>query len=184
MGNGTEASGPGPWIRGAVWALGLGLGVVVALGSALYSDLRADSMERYGRCSERITDVSRRKQALSDNFRQLALEVATLAEHANNNDYASKGLAQKLEKADARLQKLATNANARPDPFTGTEGRALERRIDRLELTGEKVTMFMTQVAQLQKDFSEVQGFYRRQVLPLIEQSNALQQQRIQQNMQ
>jgi hypothetical protein len=34
---------------------------------------------------------------------------------------------------DARLDVLSTNANARPDPFTGTEGRELERRITALE---------------------------------------------------
>lgn len=175
MATSQTVAGPGPWIRGAVWALGLGLGVVVALFGNLLSDLRADSVERHGRCLERITDVSQRKQALGQVVDRLAREVAGNSEHIKDH-------IDRVRKAESRLHALSSNANSRPDPFTGTEGRQLERRIDRLEMTSEKVNLFIGQVGQIKKEFAEVEGFYRRSVLPLIEQSNSLQQQRIQQN--
>lgn len=39
----------------------------------------------------------------------------------------------RIERLEAQVHEITTRATARPDPFTGTMGRALESRIERLE---------------------------------------------------
>ena len=124
---------PSHWVRGAVWAMGLGLGVVIALGSALYSDLRSDAFERYKRLEQRLDESSRRKQELRKELAFQARTLSGLEEHVYAHDATADEWKSRIQTTEQRIRDLATDTTARPDSFTGSEGRVLSGRISVLE---------------------------------------------------
>ena len=55
----------------------------------------------------------------------------------------------RIEANTDKLGQLATDAGARPDPFTGADGRGLERRIDVLERLPDRMKYFETRLEQI-----------------------------------
>lgn len=144
--------GPSQWVRGAVWAVGVGLGLVTLLFGALYNNERSVNAERHNRLSERITEVSRRKQQIGTRQDKLAREISVLSEHTSDHDESAKEWQNRIRELERHLRTLQSNPNARPDPWTGTEGRAEARRVDRLELTVSKFEFLIPVVIQTQEE--------------------------------
>ena len=86
---------------------------------------------------------------LADHDRQLRDQGYTVERHAQyivEHDQDSDRLYQRLGTVESRLVDLSVDARARPDPFTGQDGKALrelidqvERRVDSLERCCDKV---------------------------------------------
>lgn len=124
---------PSHWVRGAVWALGLGLSIIIAFGSALYSDLRSDAFERYERLEQRVSEISRRKQELRKELARQARTLSGLEEHVYAHDSSANEWKSRIQGAEQRIRDLTTNTASRPDAVTGSEVRVLSGRLSVLE---------------------------------------------------
>lgn len=100
----------------------------------------------------------------------LARTMESSAAHASD---ASREIAR-IDRHEKRLTELETSIHSRPDPFTGTEGRTLERRIDQLELKAQHIGSNSERIALVEEN----QRSYQAAMIPLIQQSNSLQLQR------
>mgnify|MGYP001547381064 CR=1 FL=1 len=121
---------------------------------------------------------------IESELRQLRVDVAENSAHRVEHDRNAEEWKQRIRLNESGLRELTNNASARPDPFTGTEGRQLERRIDILERLPAQLKRLRSDIDRLHKMNSEDRTYYRQNVVPLIEQSNLLQIQRIQEQMQ
>lgn len=156
---------PNAWVRGAVWALGAGLGVVIALGGALYTDMRSDVVERADDLGERIAEISRRKQLITAKVHELDRAVSALEARLSDHKQSAEEWKSRIERTERGIHELSSVATARPDPFTGTEGRALERRLDALELRHGASEKWVAEIARLRKELSELQMYWRRMMM-------------------
>lgn len=150
------------------------VGLVIPIfvsGLAGYSSFMVDSVRR------EHDDLTKRVVALEGLVSGLMQSVARTLQHVELHTEEKNHWIARIEENSKLLHSLAKDSAARPDPFTGTEGRQLERRIDALEQIAELVKWLKSQVEEMRKDMRETEGYYRRQVLPLIEQSNSLQMQ-------
>lgn len=147
-----ENKGPNGWIRGAVWAIGLSLGVVTMLFSALYNAERSISIERHDDTEQRIEDISRRKQLIAVNVGKLQREVSTLAERVDDHNSTSEEWKNRITSIERILYKLQSDSSARPDPWTGTEGRAEARRVDRIEVL---IGLLQSQINEIKEEISQ-----------------------------
>ena len=102
----------------------------------------------------------------------ISLARALESQHAHAAD-AGREIAR-IDRHEKRITELETSTNSRPDPFTGTEGRKLERRIDHLELKAEHITSNSERIGLVEEN----QRSYQAAMIPLIQQSNSLQLQR------
>lgn len=146
-----------------------GLAATLAIGFGAYEYQRLNSHV------ERLSGVSS----------GLSVSLARGLEQIDQHEKRAGIWIDRIESNTVELQDLATDARARPDAFTGADGAALrelidsnERRIDRTERGVDSLDDLRQRFDALADDFRETQGYYRRQVLPLIEQSNSLQMQR------
>jgi len=147
----AQDTGPSQWIRGATWTLGIGLSIVTLLFSVLYNSERSYNTERHNDLEVRVTDISKRKQILTANLAKLQREVSTLEEHVVGNDKWK----NRLIDIERIVYKLQSDSSARPDPWTGTEGRADARRIDRLEIV---IELLQAQLAEVKKAMKNRNG--------------------------
>lgn len=167
---------PSGWVRGAVWALGLGVPVVVG-GVAVISGLdRERALERHESLAEHVHANDARLRGLSES-------VTRALEHVESHNTEANYWKTRIETNTDRITELTSNANARPDPFTGTQGRELERRIDQLERDLDQVERMRERLEELDDRQIRNEKYYRDSVVPMLNQSNALQMQRIQQGM-
>ena len=127
-----------PWVKGAVSALGISLGGFIILGGALYNHDRDNILQRIDDIELAIVSKRSRVNALSE------LVVRTV-EHVEQKEKEWEYWHNRIEENSKRALQISTNALSRPDPFTGTMGRemdrrlgsqfkSLESRIDKLEL--------------------------------------------------
>lgn len=103
--------------------------------------------------------------------------------HGDEHERTAREWKDRIVDIEQRLRELSTNALSRPDPFTGTQGDILERRIDKLERLAEVVKFMRKRIDDMAAELRESQLYYRRQIVPMLEQSNTLQQQQIMQSM-
>lgn len=160
---------PSAWIRGAVWALGLGIGILTAGLGALYHSERSASLDRHG-------GISNRLETVEGIVSGLATSVARTLERIDRDSDESGYWKDRIDRNRDGIAELRTNSMARKDPFTGTEGREHERRIDAVEHS-------VSSLAALSKRLDlveQTQREYQAAIIPLIHQSNSLQMQRMQ----
>jgi len=112
-------------------------------------------------------------------LRKLRVNVAENSAHRVEHDKNAEEWKQRIRRNESGVRELTNNASARPDPFTGTEGRQLERRIDQLERGFDQIERLREQMKEIEQQMDEDRRYYRQSVVPLIEQSNLLQMQRI-----
>lgn len=131
MENGSDHTSS--WLKGAVWVMAIGLPVAsVWLGIIRDAD-RAALVDRDEQRDLRIEFNADQTAILDAIVRGLAVSVGELDQQLKAHDEQCtywKGV------ADANRTKIAdlqTSTAARPDPFTGSDGIALERRIHALE---------------------------------------------------
>ena len=171
-----DETDPSGWVKGAVWVMGIGL-PLLAGGMVYLNDLqRTANGERYRQLAQRV-DIGDAKLG------GLIESVVRALEYIESHERESDRYKNRIDALTEKMQALATDALARPDPFTGTEGRELERRIDTLEHLREQVKHLAGSVDGLAKDQREARSYYQNNVVPLIQQSNQLQMQQIQQGM-
>jgi hypothetical protein len=77
--------------------------------------------------------VERRVGALETAVQSIAVENTTNSLARADHKYQIEKLSAWIDRLRDDMSSITTKPSARPDPFTGTEGRALERRLDRLE---------------------------------------------------
>lgn len=130
---------PGLWVRGAVWSLGLGLGIVIGLISVLYTNLRTDADKQYSQLTARLLEYSSRKRALTAQVSKLGREVSSVHEHVTEHDRSAQEWKDRIASNEKRLHILSSSSTARPDPFTGTQGRVLERRLDQVSFAVKQI---------------------------------------------
>jgi hypothetical protein len=87
-----------------------------------------------------IAVVAHSVQELRDTYITDAATLAAIAQQAHANsihrvehEKQAERWIDKILENERRIQRIETNTSARPDPFTGTEGRALRYRIEKLE---------------------------------------------------
>jgi hypothetical protein len=126
--------------------LGLNSTAVVALGGlilsilyagwivgSLYDDIRNISHEQtVERLCKRIGECP-----LCDKLQALAADsksaIAEARHHIDSHNAESAEWKRRIIILEEKVYALSTRASARPDPFTGSMGRALEERIQALE---------------------------------------------------
>ena len=99
---------------------------VVALQEYVTKD--ATHMERLADCVKRPECEAVRAAVHSIELRLGKVEADWI-----NHQTLSEERKDRILELEREVRELTTNANARPDPFTGTMGRELSRRIERLE---------------------------------------------------
>ena len=164
---------PSGWTKGAVWVLGLVVPLAIS-GLGVLAHVDRDNSRR------QLESIDGRLEASEGVVSGLTVSVARSLEHVEQHKKQSEYWIGRIEKNTEELNLLRTKSSARPDPFTGTQGRVLERRIDALERMEDRVQWLTEQIKEVKADLKEQQGYYRRQVLPLLEQSNSLQIQHLQ----
>lgn len=148
---------PSQWVRGAVWAVGLGLGLFIMLFTALYSDLRSDSVERTGRLTVQVQELSQRKRLLHEKVELLAREISVIGEQSSGHANESKEWKTRIRNLEVIARDLITDSSARPDPFTGTDGQKLQQRINVLEATNAAFEILIPDLIQLKRDVRALQ---------------------------
>jgi len=109
---------------GGIW---LGLRDVNHSVSAIQSEYSIDRFcERVGNCP------------CFERMRQTVINIVQaderLAEVQKSHEREAEQWKTRIERLESQVYDILTKSNARPDPFTGTMGRELEDRINRLEL--------------------------------------------------
>ena len=112
----------------------------------------------------------------------LAVSVAENSIKTGANAREIESAVTSQEKTRQVISNFMVDASARPDPFTGTEGRelrklidAIERRLDSTERGVSSMAALTDRVRLMEKNQRE----YQASIIPLIQQSNMLQMQRI-----
>ena len=165
------ADEPSGWVKGAVWALGLGVPVLIAgLGTLSAIDRSSHAA--------RAAEFARRIDIIEGIVSGLTTSVTKAIEHNRNHEIVAAREISRIDRLEKRISDLATKTNTHKDPCTGTMCREMERRIDAVERGAETISVIKDRIKELSADWRETEGYYRRQVLPLIEQSNSLQIQR------
>lgn len=128
-----ENGNPSTWVKGAVWALGLGVPFIVG-GLVLIGQLDRD------RFVERYSQVDRDIEQLAIAVSILREGLATEKENTVHTKRECAHMQRRIESNTVALSEVGAVARNRPDKFTGTEGRilrgiidAVERRVDLLE---------------------------------------------------
>jgi hypothetical protein len=80
-----------------------------------------------------LGNVERRVGGLEAAVQAIATENTTNSLARVDHKYQIEKLSGWIDRLRDDVSSLKTKPEARSDPFTGTEGRALERRLDRLE---------------------------------------------------
>lgn len=78
-------------------------------------------------------NLAARVDRIVNDLNAIAIVTAENRLHRENHDRTSNYWISEIEKLRANVHELQVNPTARKDPFTGTEGRDLARRIQRLE---------------------------------------------------
>lgn len=174
---------PGPWVKGAVAVMALGVPLAFGGAGAYISAVRDGIAASDAAFARRLNVV----EGLVGGH---AISLAGALEYNDAHEKDAAREIARIDRCESRLADLSTNASVRPDPWTGTHGRksrdlisANERRIDQLEKLPDRVEWLKTKVDELGADFSESRRYYQDTVIPMIQQSNQLQMQRIQQGM-
>ena len=89
-------------------------------------------MEQLADCVKRSECEAVRAVLHASELRITALEAKSTAHENAARDFTTDWRGRLLD-LERQIQRLATDSNARPDPFTGKDGRALEDRIRELE---------------------------------------------------
>ena len=127
------------WIRSAVWALGIGLGIVATGGGAFARfvvanfDQRLDRIEQFDSATRGIVDG-------------LVVHCAENAKHVEQHEQQSAYWKQRIESNSSAIGDLRTDARSRPDPFTGSDGRKLRELIDANERRLDDVEKALTRI--------------------------------------
>lgn len=83
--------------------------------------------------SSRVAELRSAVDANTESLRVLGQIANTNAIHRQEHERSAERWIKQIEENERNLQELLRNSGARPDPFTGTEGRALDERIRKLE---------------------------------------------------
>lgn len=94
--------------------------------------------------------------------------LARAIEHADRHETEADYWKEVIDNNRERIELLSVNATARPDPFTGTMGRELERRIDTLERHTDKVIWVNDRVKDIDERLTNTEKHYRDSIMPLI----------------
>lgn len=112
------------WIKSAVWALGVGLACVGGISSILYSQL----ITHY---DGEITLARIERDAVRSVLADIIPKISSLEQHKLEHDKLADREIARITRIEQAVNDLrSTTGDKRPDPFTGTEGRELERRMD------------------------------------------------------
>ena len=132
--------------------MGVSLGLITVLFGALYNHERALNSERHDQTSNRILEISRRKQIIGAEQDKLARQVSEFIAHFDDHKEEAREWKNRIREVERRVISLSSDANARPDPWTGTQGRAEARRTDKLELIVDKFEFFIPEIIKLRED--------------------------------
>ena len=80
-----------------------------------------------------------RLTAVEQRLSVMGIEYSELATYSREHDRQATYWNQSVEANRQKLANISTNPTSRPDPFTGTQGRALERRLDLVERNCDRV---------------------------------------------
>jgi len=127
-----EAGGNNVWTR-LLTVVASGLATISLAGSGFLLD---SALERL--------------QSLEQTQRRLEVSIARYNNHVQEHEKQSEYWIQRIESNTNRLGRLATDSAARPDPFTGTQGRELERRLDFVERIVDQIELLKKDVQILQ----------------------------------
>lgn len=163
-------AGPSPWIKGAAWIFGIFLPL---LGSGLFTIYTIQRDADNGR----HRDIAEHVEKLGGLVSGLLTAMARVNEHTDSHDDEAGYWKTRIEGNAVSIQDLETGAHASPAPFAGAQGRELERRIDHLERCPTEIEWLRERIKDLSEQMNETENYYRRGVLPLLQQSNSLQQQ-------
>lgn len=151
------------WIKGAVWALGIGIPILVLGVGAYVGAVRDDFAARDMEHARRIATV---EGVVSGH----SVSLARALKHNEDHQEDARREIARIDRCEARLSELATDSTARPDPFTGSQGREIERRIDVLEQGLVKMNAMKERVAELKKTSDDERAYYRSSIVPMIQQ--------------
>lgn len=104
------------------WVMSVLVSAMMGLIYIVYTGLSADNDDQAARTAGMLL-------RLDKTIVQMATYQANVDAHIEESNYWKR----EIEGMRKDIANLRTHAAARADPFTGTEGRALERRIDTLE---------------------------------------------------
>ncbi len=71
--------------------------------------------------------------AVRAKLHEIEARLAVSETHVETHEKSAGEWKQRILENERALRQMRTSPEARPDPFTGTEGRQLEMRIERLE---------------------------------------------------
>jgi hypothetical protein len=157
------------WVKTAVWALGIGLGITGALSSMLYRNL----IEHYDSEIELARSERTANRAVIEG---VATELARVGKHTEEHEKVASREIDRINRIEQQCQDVRNKASARPDPFTSAEGRALEQRLDARIDALEIKAVFIDTLKEQIKALLEDNIYYRRQLLPMIEDIRNIQQ--------
>ena len=83
--------------------------------------------------SSRVSELRSAVDANTESLRVLGQIANSNAIHRYEHERQADHWIKQIEENERNVQDLLRNSGARPDPFTGTQGRALDDRIRRLE---------------------------------------------------
>ena len=83
--------------------------------------------------SSRVAELRHAVDANTESLRVLGQIANANAIHRQEHERSAARWIKQIEQNERDLQDLLRNSGARPDPFTGTQGRALDDRIRKLE---------------------------------------------------
>lgn len=112
-------------IKVAIAVAGALVVAAVTNGVALWSDVRLLSAA-VARMESDLTE-------LDATLARIAIETSANTVHRAEHERQSERWIEQIERNRDAIEALKEKPSARPDPFTGTEGRALSDRIERLE---------------------------------------------------
>lgn len=121
------------WANGAIAVVAILAPITV--GALVY--LRAADLQRFDeRCEEMRGVISDIRHVDEITRTKLEGALGTIAENRISQQRHDKEASRRqdmLDRLNETVNELKTVATSRPDPFTGTDGRKLERRIQGLE---------------------------------------------------
>ena len=139
------------WIRGAAWAFGIVAPILIA-GLAAYNSAVLNHIQR------EHDDITQRVVVVEGVISGLVQSTAKTVQHIELHNAEKNHWISRIEENSRAISSLAKDSSARPDPYTGTDGRrdksevmaeinALkkevrdnERRIDQVELMCARIT--------------------------------------------
>ena len=112
-------------------AIAIAAALVVAAvtnGIAVWSDVRL--------LSSAVSRIESDLATLDVTLARVAIETSANSVHRVEHQRQSDQWIKQIERNRDAIEALREKPSARPDPFTGTEGRELKQRIERLEERG------------------------------------------------